>query len=79
MYWPSNILKEMLLNCGYSISDDIAVFSSGEEGVSKHTGELYKLVRDKIKKYLIIRAGSILVIINIQILIKRKKITLTLV
>jgi len=49
MYWPSNILKEMLLNCGYSISDDIAVFSSGEEGVSKHTGELYKLVRDKLK------------------------------
>jgi predicted HAD superfamily hydrolase len=48
MYLPSKVLRELLENSGYKNLDDVAIFSSGEEGVSKHSGELYPKVRNKL-------------------------------
>lgn len=47
MYLSSNILRELLILCGYNL-DNIKVFSSGEEGVSKHSGKLYSLVKREL-------------------------------
>lgn len=47
MYFPSNILKQLLEHCGYD-TNDVIIFSSGEEGVSKHSGELYNLIKNKL-------------------------------
>lgn len=48
MYLPSKVLRELLENSGYKDLDDVAIFSSGEEGVSKHSGKLYPRVREKL-------------------------------
>jgi hypothetical protein len=48
MYLTSDMLKDLLNNCGYNINEKIRVFSSGDEGVSKHSGKLYELVREKL-------------------------------
>lgn len=47
MYLPANTLRELLENCGYNLNG-IQVFSSGEEGVSKHSGELFPLVKQQL-------------------------------
>lgn len=47
MYLPSSTLREILISCGYEL-DNIEVFSSGEEGYSKHSGALYSVVAKKL-------------------------------
>lgn len=47
MYLPSSTLREILISCGYDL-DNIEIFSSGEEGYSKHSGSLYSVVAKKL-------------------------------
>lgn len=48
MYLPSSTLKELLISCGYDLNG-VEIFSSGEEGYSKHTGNLFKVVKEKLQ------------------------------
>ena len=47
MYLPSKTLCDILRSCGYQL-DNVEVFSSGEEGYSKHSGALYPVVAKKL-------------------------------
>ena len=47
MYLPSNNLRNLLCHCGYNVNG-IDIFSSGEEGVSKHSGYLYSKIKNKL-------------------------------
>ncbi|WP_241603066.1 HAD family hydrolase [Rosenbergiella nectarea] len=47
MYLASETLREILISCGYDV-DNIHIFSSGEEGYSKHSGALYSIVSKKL-------------------------------
>ena len=48
MYFPTSILKELLISCGYNV-DNIPIYSSGEMRVSKNSGELYTLIKEREK------------------------------
>ena len=45
MYLPKETIKAMINKCGYQISD---IYISGEIGLTKHTGDLYKKVIEKL-------------------------------
>ena len=47
MYLPSSTLRDILISCGYDLNN-VEVFSSGEEGYSKHSGSLYPVVAKKL-------------------------------
>lgn len=46
MYLPSETLRELLTNCGYD-TNGIEIISSGEEGFSKHSGELFLKTKER--------------------------------
>lgn len=48
MYFPTSILKELLISCGYNV-DNIPIYSSGEMRASKNSGELYTLIKEREK------------------------------
>ena len=47
MYFPSNVLKELLSTCGYDING-VRIYSSGEEQLSKHSGKIYTRIIDEL-------------------------------
>ncbi len=55
MYLPSAFLKDLLIQCGFSV-DDIIV--SCEEGCSKHSGQLWKIVKLKYNSHTIFHIGD---------------------
>ncbi|WGE75308.1 HAD family hydrolase [Actinobacillus equuli] len=47
MYLSSAVLRDILVSCGYNL-ENITVFSSGEVGLSKHSGQLYEFVKKEL-------------------------------